>query len=98
MSTQARDRPLEVRRPVRGHQHDRREADGRLLEARWNVARRAIPDSGALVDIGRRGGRQREVGAAIHDRPAGRLDLAHGVDRPGPNRGPRGRALDRAPP
>ena len=70
--------------PVRGDQHDRGQAGRRLLESRRDAGARAVADPFALGDIGRRGRRQREVGAAIGDLPARRLDLGPQPVRLGP--------------
>ena len=72
---QAGERPREIVGPVRGDQHDRRDGGRRFVKPRRHAAARAVADPVALGDIGRRGGRQPEVGASIGDLPAGRLDL-----------------------
>ena len=65
---------VDVFRPVGRDQDDGREADRRIVQARGNVSRRAVAHALALLDIGRRGRRQGEIGTAVDDRPASSLD------------------------
>ena len=61
---------------VRGDEDDRREARAGVLQSRRDVLAGAVADPLAVRDVRRRRRRQREVRAAIHDLPAGRLDDA----------------------
>ena len=57
-------------------ENDRGETDSRIVEPRRDARARAEADPVILRNVGRLGGREREVGTAIDDLPPGGFDLA----------------------